>query len=709
MTAQLALIEKHHIDVERELTLRQYIQSLNLSTEIVHLTSHEYENILKWIQVKYAFGQSFLEKNINDYHRIVKTFPKLEDWGNEGFPKRSQQYYLWILALSGRIQIGWHCLTKSLPPGILSQQQKLRIAQTIQELRYSSRYEAAIISGFTRIILVKQKELEQINSNDILEYCEQSADANKVARGFFFIGKKLLGFPEEWKTRRAKKKDRTVDLPSAMKNEYEHFQKNTENPTSRVSIQCFCDFLVRKYPEIEEYKDIEPDHLKAYALKLRRSQPPLADRTYNGYIGRIRQFLFFVSKTKKLSKNLTVYLGGIYLGRDRTKGQFSELIGDTSIILPIPVPQEERELLEQLIYLYSPSNKYEYLCISAVKLIYHTALRPREARALRLDCIRGTKEIPHIYVHRAKYYKERYIPMIAEVQALIDELQEYNRGAVPYYDDWDAETTKRLFALNGGLINTSTINSFFRKLLISGGLTDEDGNSKYSLYILRKIRITTWLEGGLTDIEVAELAGHGDLETIKFYLIGKENRLDNANKVYDTFYKDVIAEITATGTYKQHQKKQKHEEVEFIEKLKKELIQIENKGINRHAIDEVLKLYPEMVIPVPCGGCIAMIFFNEDENFECEKMKLPCLECPELKVTDNHIEKFDGFATRLYEAVVLNLKRNVTRLAERNLALIERLKKFYIVRFGLSLSEVEVRFSRLEPVHTRRGRKPKGV
>lgn len=191
------------------------------------------------------------------------------------------------------------------------------------------------------------------------------------------------------------------------------------------------------------------------------------------------------------------------------------------------------------------------------------------------------------------------------------------------------------------------------------------------------------------------MCGHEGLETIKYYLIGKENRMDNARKVYVELYKDFVDEVTTTGTFKRKQAKEEENEAVFIEELKKSLIQIEAKDINTYVIDELLKHNPELLMPVPCGGCIGIALF--DEGFDCEKMKLPCFECPELMVTENHIGTFDHFVKRLYKAVALNEKRNLHRLAERNLSLISRIMKFYMGRFGFSPEEVEARFASIDP------------
>ncbi|SFM26838.1 tyrosine-type recombinase/integrase [Pelosinus propionicus] len=711
MAIQLKLIEKQQFDVEKELTLRQYIQSLNLPIEKEHLPKSEYEKILKWLHKKHNQALTYIQDHKFFYNKIKEVFPKLADWENANFIKagtRINTLYFWILALCGRVNVKWRHFSMGNPPDILSEQQKLRIDTCIQELHISSHTRNRIHHAILKIVILKQKEFEQINCADILECIHHGGvRKNGSPKLLFSVSTKLFGFTEDWKSATGwsrAKKQLPINLAPDMKDEYEYFQQNLAPVGAPGRLHGFFSFIIREYPEIEEYKDLLPEHLKAYALALRDKQPSLTDNTYNTYIRTIKSFLLFASKKKTLSKTLAVYLGGTTTTKTT---QFYELYAQSPIILPAPVPQEDRELIEQLIYSYSPRNRYEYICISIIKLIYYTALRPAEARGLRLDCIRGTKEIPHLHVHRAKFYKERYIPLIPEIMFLIKELQEYNKGTLPYYDIWDGETVRRLFGIDGELIGIPAARNLFKKLLISGGLVNEDGDAKYSLYILRKIRITTWLETGMTDIEVAELAGHGDLETIKIYHVGKESRMSNAKTVYNTFYKDFIAEVAATGTYEKHKQIQEQDETEFIEKLKTSLLQIENKGINRFVIDEVLKQCPELIMPVPCGNCLAIALLGTEEI--CEKLKLPCLECEDLKVTDHHISVFDEFAKRLYKAVALNLKINIQGLAERNLALISRLKKFYIIRFGITSEEVEMRFLRLEPAAPRRGRRPKGV
>ena len=123
--------------------------------------------------------------------------------------------------------------------------------------------------------------------------------------------------------------------------------------------------------------------------------------------------------------------------------------------------------------------------------MYHLALRPSEGLGLWWDCIRGTKEIPSLYVHRAKNFKERYIPLISETIGIINELKEQSKGTPPIYLSWDGESSKRLFANYGEVINRHTLNENFKQLLIKNNIIDENGDAKYPVYILRKIRITT--------------------------------------------------------------------------------------------------------------------------------------------------------------------------------------------------------------------------
>ncbi len=308
--------------------------------------------------------------------------------------------------------------------------------------------------------------------------------------------------------------------------------------------------------------------------------------------------------------------------------------------------------------------------------------------SLRLDCIRGLNEVPKLYIHRAKRYKERYIPLVDSALKIVNEMQSLNLNSLPIYLDYDKETHQRLFNNKGIVMTLDSLQKNFQKIMIRNGIVDNDNNAKYSPYILRRIRITTWLESGMSQDEVAYLVGHDEVDSHNNYIVSKEIRIENAKKVYKKHYEGFIKNVESGEAYTTELMPETNED--YCETLKNTLIEIESKNINKALLEEALKNFPQFAIDIPCGICAGKAIF--DEGFECEAMRLPCLECNELISGKEYIKEFDKIADRMIKRLAIYEANGIFGLKMRTESILERLARFYVARFELSIEEVNLKF-----------------
>lgn len=71
-------------------------------------------------------------------------------------------------------------------------------------------------------------------------------------------------------------------------------------------------------------------------------------------------------------------------------------------------------------------------------------------------------------------------------------------------------------------------------------------------------------------------------------------------------------------------------------------------------------------------------------------MKMPCLECSDLNVDETHIIIFDKFIKKIYKSRKLHQKEKLEGLVNRANAILERLLKFYQVKFEFSKEVVDI-------------------
>ncbi len=710
-------IEEEH----KNLNIKEYIQLLGIEKNRKHLSKEEYNQILSLLVNQGKMSTTTRKHNIKLYEMTIEKFPDIKDWESAEPEDKIIEYsvynitnirYYHIMLMCKRLKCDWKVIGNEGYhfPDILTKEEKSLIRNAMKAARYNEVGFRYICNQFIKIILATGKELKEIDEEDIYKYREFQSNA-KANRELFNIAKRIsrVEATSNYKViQRDLKEDNLNNENEVIRKHYFQYidrvnatqARSTANQSKYIA-RIFVDWIWNNYSEIDNYLDINMDHIEEFANwnRTRISEGTNKPRTIsvcNGELSKLRGFLLYLKKQNLLNHDLVKSI----IGRDC---EFLKLRQKRLTIHPLPVPIKDRIAIEKAIYEMDESTEYLYVKKNMMKLIYHMALRPIEVISAKWDCITGTKESPNFHVHMAKGFKERYIPLIPEVINIIKGLQNFSKDSIPIYKEWDGEMTKRLFAFNDRVIDTESLRDTFNKLLVENGIVNHDNKPKYSLYILRKIRITTWLEFGISEISVAEMVGHEDLESLYYYIVSKESRAKNAAKVFSTFYQDVITQVKENGYY---EKSNDIIQVEknYIEELSRQLLEIEKKNINMVALEMAFKEFPELALPLPCGSCLAMILNEED--FECERMKIPCLECKELKVENIHIKVFDDLVKRIYISRKLHQKNKLTGLVNRDDLLLQRLIRFYEIKFNLLVDDVTKHFECLFKVAlSKQGRK----
>ncbi|WP_238915808.1 site-specific integrase [Clostridium sp. YIM B02555] len=696
-------IEEEH----KNLNIKEYIQFLGIEENREHLSKEEYNQILSLLVKQGKMSTMTRKHNIKLYEMTIHKFPNVNDWESAKPEDKIIQYpvykitnirYYHIMLMCKRLKGDWNILgNKGYHfPDILTNEEKFLIINSMKAAKYNEVGFKYVCNQFIKIILATGKELKEISEDDIYKYREFQLNA-KANRELFNIAKRIsrVGATLNYEViKRDLKENNLNNGNEVMRKHYFQYiyrindtqSRSTANHSKHIA-RIFVDWIWNNYSEIDNYIDINIDHIEEFANwnRTRISEGTNKTRTIsvcNSELSKLRGFLLYLKKKNLLNYDLVKFI----IGRNC---EFFKLRQKRPTIRPLPVPIKDRIAIEKAIYGMDESTEYLYIKKNMMKLIYHMALRPSEVISAKWDCITGTKESPNFHVHMAKGFKERYIPLIPEVINIIKELQNFSKESIPIYKEWDGEMVKRLFAFNDRVINTESLRDTFNKLLVENGIVNHDNKPKYSLYILRKIRITTWLEFGISEISVAEMVGHEDLESLYYYIVSKESRTKNAAKVFSTFYEDVITQVKKNGYYEKSNDIVQFQK-NYIEELSRQLLEIEKKSINMVALEMAFKEFPEFALPLPCGSCLAMILNEED--FECEKMKIPCLECKDLKVENIHIKVFDNLVKRIYIARKLHKKNKLKGLINRDDLLLERLIRFYEIKFNLLADDVTKHF-----------------
>lgn len=699
--------------------LKDIVESLGISNSKMHLTESTYRKVLEMFSIGVKNKEKYFQKTLKVYHMTVETFPNLTDWENAPIEEKIIRYttktnidYYYTMVLCGRIMVDWAVLNSHLfMPPILFRTEIEKLEPIFESYRYKSTARQNVLQFLQKMMYVTHKEWHQIDEEDIYRY-RSLVVRPEFARSTFYVlqalgnisKKKTYVFAGILTQRRVFLENEHKEIIKI----YQEFLDDIENryvKNTKEKVESkarnFLNWLWNSKSEISSPMQFTFGILKDYAIFLReyvsqRYNKPLSKKEVVVHLSYLKKLLFFLSRKKYITDEFATSL------KDYNKKLYPR--GYKGRIFPYPVPMKDRLEIEKIIYEGYPANP---IVEKMLKLMYLMGLRPVETISLKLDCVRGNKKVPMLHIHKAKNYKQRQIPMPEEVRQLVSELQANNADSVPIHYDYDGETHQRLFAYRGILIRRDSVGDIFKDLQIKHGLVDFKGEAKYSLYILRKIRITMWLESGISEDEVAYLAGHGNVDSHNFYLVGKESRMKNSQKVFETYYKDFFEQLKETGKYtppsKQEEEKNRKS---YLEELEQTLLQIESKNINFLALESIVKNMPELTFPVQCGQCFAMAVLNDD--FECERMQFPCLECAELVDAENFMEEFDNYVKRLYDQRHLHAKNGLDGLLVRDDSILSRLKLFYSRKFKMSDDQIETHFENYRKLSIpKRGRKKK--
>lgn len=707
------------VSSEDSLLLKDIVHSLGITNSKVHLMESTYRRVLEMLAVGLKRQEIYIQKGLKVYQMTIEAFSNLTDWENAPvykkiihFQNRTNVEYYYTMVLCGRIKVDWEVLNSryTMPP-ILNQTEINKFEPIFLNYEYKSTARQNILQFIQKMMYATHKEWFQINEEDIFQF-RDLVTRTEFARSTFYVLQALGNialdknyiFAGNLTQKHSLLENRNEEIVKI----YEEFLDDIKNrypKHTEVKVEGnarnFLNWLWKEKPEIASPMQFTFDILKDYASYQRnyinpRTNNPISKKEVVAHLSYLKKLLYFLSRKKYVTDEFTASLD------DYNKKLYPR--GYKGRVFPYPVPRKDRLEIEKIIYEgYSANTIAEKL----LKLMYLMGLRPVEAVSLKLDCIRGNKKIPMLYVHKAKNYKDRYIPMPEEVRSIVTELQEYNANSLPIYYDYDGETVQRLFGYRGTLLLVSSLNDIFRDLEAKHGLVDFKGEPKYSIYILRKIRITMWLENGISEDEVAKLAGHSKVDSHNFYLVGKESRITNSQKVFDTYYKGFYKQLRETGKYIPPSKEEEERnQKSYLEGLEQTLLQIENKSINLLALESIVKNIPELTFPVQCGQCFAMAI--EGGDFECERMQFPCLECDELIESENHVKEFNDYVKRLYGQRYQHEKNGLDGLLERDDSLLSRLKLFYVRKFKMDDNQVEETFEKYRQLSIpKRGRKKK--
>jgi integrase len=586
------------------------------------------------------------------------------------------------------------------------------IKRAMKELGYVQENYDKVITVLNKIINKTGKYIYDVNEEDIYDLIRSSTIKIIYAKATFYVLKYLrvlndnavynnpITAKEITPFHIINQSEKVISSYNDYVKYISHTMYKKTAARHEYEARTFLDWLFQEYrEEIDTLEKLTFDIITEYALWKKCRVIPKTNNVYskatiNSDLSRLKRFILYLYENKKLSDNWAFYLTG-------ANAKFNNLYYDKTKKIPEPIPIEERRKIEEIIYGID-DNKY-YKEKRMLKLLYLYGMRPSEVVILKLNCIVGTFELPQLHIHRAKGFKERYIPLTQEGLAIIKEMQELNNNSPAVYNEFDNETCQRLFHEKGCLTSPIALGRIFGRLLVENELKSPDGEAKHTQYVLRQIRITTWLEAGISEYEVAVLVGHEEVDSHNSYLVGKEKRTQNAKLVYDTYYADLIKEIDETGTYTEKEDMAK-ENNEYIVRLKDSLVRIESKTINIMVLEEAYKDFPEYAIPLPCGNCLGKVLYTHD--FECEGMQLPCLECEELSVDAKHIQIFDEFIGKVYLNLDKREKAMLVGLVERSNNLLQRLKKFYVDKFRFDPCKIDGHFSIIRSISVpKRGRK----
>lgn len=704
-------------------TCREIIKYLGITGEKKYFTKEElisFFNIYRYNVKDTQRQKEYLADMINAHRKLIERYPDFEYFGNVEakeirviFAELGILRILLVYILTGRIKVDNTINTNGLydRKRLLSDKEVETIKKACRICDYSEvKTTNGVITYICRLIVVNNLLLEDITLEHIYSCYRSKQDAAyATANVLKYMG--IIDEDEHYKInnrnsfRNINKIDLTVTKDYYLE-EYSNYERYVErevcsesNKANRKRVaKLFLNWIDDMYGHIN-FDDMKFQLAIDFIVYLRKMKnkngKTYSDGTYLTMRSQFKMYLEYLINNGKLNKNFILD----YYKTDIFNGGILEVIYEKESI----TKEEINKIRDKIV------NFNEYPLMPYVpdilKILFFYGMRPVEAITLRYDCLKGTEESPRLYVHKSKNGEDRYIPLTDVGYKIIKKYIEINKDSLPIYSEFDGQNVKRLFAYRNKLVNKETLNRRLKELEVEASIVDEDGKAKYPLYTLRKIRITLWLEAGLSAEQVAEFVGHRNVESQSYYYISKENRIDSAKKVFSEFYEKFMDERGNIDN-DLYQLDQEIEEENYIEELKRDLLVIEEKKVFSSAIEMARKDYPELFFPLMDGFCGAMI--EEDGDFECEMLKLPCLECDELNGADENIKVFDKYAINLYKSRNSSIKKGNDGLKEKSDNTIERLKRFYVKKFNIDEEIIEEYFNKLDKMSVvKRGRKKK--
>lgn len=704
-------------------TYIEIIRNLKITNEKKYLSNEELKSFISISRdglVREISQKKYIDSILRGHRRLIEKFPNFNEQlnadGNE-IKKRFIEFkiskLLLIYILSGRISVDNSINISGLydKENLLTDNEIEAIKEGCEQYGYSlSRTYPAVILYICRIMIVKDILLRDITMTDIYDcYRDKQDAANATTNVLKYMG--IIDEDEHYKINNRKSFTNINEINLTVTDgyyleEYFNYERYVEregcSESNKVNRKRIAKLFLNWIDDV--YGVISFDDMKfqlaidfiVYVRKMKnKNGNTYSDGTYLAMRSQFKMFLEYLISNGKLNKSFTLD----YYKTDIFNGGILEVIYEKESIT-----KEEIDKIENKIVNFNEYPLMPYVP-DILKLLYSYGMRPIEAITLKYDCLKGTEEAPTLHVHKSKNEEDRYIPLTNEVYKIIKKYIEINKDSLPIYSDYDGLNVKRLFSYRNKLVTKETLNRRLKELEVEASIVDEDGKAKYPLYTLRKIRITLWLEAGLSIEEVARLVGHRDIESQSYYYISKENRIDSAKKVFSEFYEKFMDEKGNIDN-DLYQLDQEIEEENYINELKRDLLVIEEKKVFSSAIEMARKDYPELFLPLMDGFCGAMV--EEDGDFECEMLKLPCLECDELKGADENINVFDKYAINLYKSRNLSIKKGNDGMKVKSDNTIERLKKFYVKKLNIDEEIVEEYFNKLDEMSVvKRGRKKK--
>lgn len=714
---------------KEKLGYKEIINKLGIDNSNKYLEEEEIKEIYEsmycnqngFVKSKYtaARGNQLLNKfkKLKDVYKTIKELKNLNPQEiRQCFAEHRCLTVLLFHILCNRLTIDKYTNTSGLYKAdeLLTSSELCKIEEAARKYKYRDGTNKGIIRYLIRIMLIYNKNLNEIIPSDIYDcYRDRDDDANAT-----FNVLKTLGYFNENEHYKVNNKGVKYKKESNINIEfsYGHYieiydeycislekqvgSKGNKSSKKRVALQffnwlsannIFINISELKFSIIEEFVS----WIKTYCSFVTHKK--YSKNTINSVLSGLGMFLKFIINKNYVSVEFTKDCKDMF--EYSYKNVPIELFHDIVCI-------DERKKIEQVIMSYLEHMGFP-AAPDMLRLAYFCAIRPIELTTLRFNCLVGDKNNPSLHLHKTKNGDERFIPLVKDAFDIVKKYRVINKKSLPIYADYDSLNEQRLFCYRNRLLDASSLNNIFKKLIIENNIVNENNKAKYSLYILRKLRITIWIEAGLSLRTIGELAGHRDIESQNAYYVGKELIMENALKSYMQLYKNFTDILQSENSYEYKPEIDVCEQHDYLEELQKTLLEIDSKSIFDVATKMAYKDYPELFFPLMNGKCGAS--YEEGPDFKCEVMEFPCLNCIDLIDSENYINQFDEYLLSLYNSRKMHIKNDLEGLVTRDEVIINKLSLFYQNNFNLNDQEVIERFKFIEEkTITKRGRK-KGI